>query len=531
MSEGRSADKGKIVIYKLLYYLGNNMDLKIYLSIFWGNKWIILTSLLVTLLATIVGTMLITPVYSASTTLRVATTSSGSISYYDYVSIDRLMNTYTKIATSGPILEELDHRVNPIDDLDVRVSMISSTELIQITVKNTNPYVARDAANALAEILIEQSQELYSGGEKSTTEILLEQLTFAEEELRQAHLAYETLVTDSPGDAESIEKASMLVDLKTGTYETLLNQYEQARLREVLRSNTITIVEPALLPQEPAQPKLGLNILVGAVVGLVGGLGLVFLFEYLNPRLYTIDQVEEVTELSVIGKIPAMSRRGITTLLSLRNKHRRAAFKEAFQKLYSRLSQLRTNGDSIKSLLVTSASPGEGKSTVATHLALTMAQAGQKVILIDGDLRRPTLHKLHGLSNEIGLSSFLNKQATKTQITQNTRYENLALIPSGPVAANPMELLGSSQMITLIASLSSKYDLVLLDSPAFLPVGDALLLAPLVDAMVLIVRQNISKEDTVREACKQLTDTNKKLIGVVVNDTKQDGSYYAYLRK
>ena len=136
------------------------MDLKYYLSILWGNKWIIITTLVITLIGVTVGTMLLTPIYSASSTLRVATASATSVSSADYAYADRLMNTYTKIATSRPVLDELINKLNLHTMPEVKVSTISSTELIQIVVKSPDPMIAQNAANTLADILIAQSQEL-----------------------------------------------------------------------------------------------------------------------------------------------------------------------------------------------------------------------------------------------------------------------------------------------------------------------------------------------------------------------------------
>lgn len=508
------------------------MDLKFYLSLLWGNKWIIVTTVAITVIVTLIGTMMITPIYLATTTVRVATATVGSMSYYDYMYADRLMNTYTKIATSRPVLEELAERLNLQYLPDMKVTMISSTELIQITAKNPNPYIARSAANALAEILAEQSQVLYSGGEKNTTEILMEQLALAEEELSQARQDYETQIAIDADDNENIERASMLIDLKLETYETLLSQYEAARLREVLRANTITIVEPASLPLEPSQPKVVLNIGLGLIVGMLGGIGLVFLFENLNPRLYTIDQVEEVTENVMIGKIPSIKHDGgLLRLFIRRHKSNNAAFKESFQKLQAKILSQTVNGSPIKSLLITSAVPGEGKSTVVHNLALTMAKTGLKVIAVDCDMRRPHLHVLNDLQNEIGLSTLLGKQSSQAKTVQKTRHPNFSVLTSGPTPSSPMELLGSSQMRNLITSLSQKYDIVLIDTPALLPVGDAMILAPMMDAISIVIRQNISKEDTVREACKQLIELNTKIIGVVVNESNQNGSYYYYKEK
>lgn len=502
------------------------MDIKYYLLIIWGNKWIILTTLIATLLAVTIGTLLIAPIYSASATLRVATSSTGSITSADYAYAERLINTYTKIAVSRPVLEELANKLSLQKIPEVKVSTISSTELIQILVKSSDPFIAKNAANTLAEILIAQSQELYSGGVKSTTEILAEQLSVAENELNQARSDYETLMADSPDSTEEIAKAGLLADLKQKTYETLLDQYEAARVKEAIRANTITLIDPAVLPLKPSQPNLIMNITLGFIVGLVAGIGLAFLFENLNPRIYTLDQVETATELDIIEKIPSIKNKGFSGLLKKRVPLNKPAFKSSFQKLQTRLSQINTDNHPIKSLLFTSAVPGEGKSTIVANLALAMGKAGQNVIIIDCDMHLPTQHKIFGLSNKQGLSTLLTQPTRIIDVIKKNRNPNTWILTSGPVTPNPMELLGSAQMKSILEQLSLKFDYVLLDTPALLPVGDAIALASNVDGVVLVTRQFYCKEEDLRETSKQLSDMNIHILGVVVNDVKQTRSYY-----
>lgn len=507
------------------------MDLRHFLSILWTKKWIILTTLAVTMVVVIAGTMLITPIYSASTTLRIATANTNSVSYTDYVYSERLMNTYTKIATSGPVIDELMSKLNLSMIPDIKVSTISSTELIQIVVKSPDPILAQNAANTLAEILTNKSQELYSGGEKSTTEILSEQLLAAEAELNQARLDYETLVSETPNDTENIAKANLVTELKQKTYETLLDQYEAARVREAIRANTITIVEPAVLPLKPYQPNVIMNLGLGFIVGVVGGLGMAFLFENLNPRLYSVDQIESVTELNVIGKIPSINRKGLAGLRKNALKINASAYKESFQKLQMKIAQLNTSDHMIKSMLITSAIPGEGKSTIVANLALAMGKIGKKVIVVDCDMRLPTQHKNFNLPNNLGLNSLLSQQSMLIDVLQKTHNPNTWVITSGPVASNPIELLGSPQMKSLLELLVEKFDYVLLDAPALLPVGDGIVLSNIVDSIVLVTRQTYCREDVLREVCKILMDLNTRTIGVVVNEATRDGSHYYYKAK
>lgn len=513
------------------------MDLKAYLAILKGNLWVIIVTLAVTLAVAAAGTYLITPVYTAVTTLRIASANSGLVNYSDYVYADRLMNTYVRIASSGPVLSELARRLGTTTAPEVRVAVVPSTELIQVSVDSTNPAVAQLAADTLAAILTEEGRALYSGGEKSQVEILGEQLAQAETELKAARQAFEA----SPNAAaDELEALSRSIELKEKTYATLLDQYEEARLREAMRSNTITIVDPARLPTTPTQPRALVNLGLGALVGLAGGVGLAFLFENLNGRVHTSDQVETITGLPVLTRAPMVDR-GTLAPVGSDLVTPAMPFREAIRRLRANVimrSQNGSNGNGgiggrsarSRTLLMVSAEPGEGKSTIAAHLALALAQAGKSVALIDADMRLPGLHRILDLPNNVGLSSLLKNTAMLDEALQRTRQAGLDVITSGPQPQSPSELLGSIKMSNLLEDLGKRYDFVLVDTPAFLPVADAAILAPLSDAVLLVARRAFISQDSLREICKQLEELHARTLGVVVNQAEPTGSYAYYKR-
>ena len=505
------------------------MDLKAFLAILSGNKWVIIITMIITVAVVAVGTFLSTPIYSASTILRVATAASGSVNYSDYMYADRLMNTYTKIATSAPVITELITKLDLQTKPQTNVATIPNTELIRITVESPDPSVAQRAANTLGDILIAQSQELYSGGGKTPQEILGEQLTLAEAELNQARQEYDSLVAQSPGDSERIAMAIEVIQVKENRYATLLEQYDQARLREAIRANTISTVEPAEFPISPIKPRKLLNLGLGVVLGLVGGIGLAFLFQNMDGRLYTSEQIEDTAELPLIGKIPPMRR-----IRLFKSKKRNAYYKESMRRLRTKLSNHKSydsNGNPLKTLLFTSAIPGEGKSTIVYDLAKLMAQTGQKVIVVDCDMRRPTQHKFFGLPNMLGLSNVLTQQVQLDDVILQGPYPNLKVLTSGRLPSNPSELLATSQMRSLIEQFTKQYDMILFDTPALLAVTDATVLAPEVDGVVLVFRRTIIQKQAVQEACRQLASIEAPTIGVVVNDAEINSSHYYYLGK
>ena len=372
------------------------MDLKFYLAMLWRNKWVIIITTFVTVAVVATLTYLMTPTYTAKATLRVATAANASVSYTDYMYADRLMNTYVKLATSSPILTELKEKLGITKAPEIKVTTVPNTELIQITIQSSDPALAQDAANTLGDILVAQSKDLYSGTGKNTLQILTEQLALAESELKKARQDLEALVGAQSKDEEVIAAANSMIQLREKTYASLLDEYEQARLRDALRENTISVVEPAIRPLSPSQPRKVINIGLGIVIGLCGGIGLAFVMENLNTHLYTTRQIVSTTGLTLLSKIPRVKRK---QLLPSKNGHQSDddPIHEAIRRLRTSVLAHSTNGSngtSNHTFLITSSEPGEGKTTIAVHLAAAMAQYYQKVVLVDTDMRLPTVHKI-----------------------------------------------------------------------------------------------------------------------------------------
>jgi succinoglycan biosynthesis transport protein ExoP len=502
------------------------MELRHYIAILWRRKWVIGVTVAVTMTVVVIGTLMATPMYVASTTLRVLTATHGSVEWvnYDIMYADRLMNTYARIATSAPVLEELVHTLGLDKPPQIEVHILPSTELMQITVEDPDPILAREAANTLAGILVAQSRDLYSGGGRSDHEILGEQLAQIEDELSQARREYESLLAQSPEDSERITASSRSIALKEETYAALLEQYERARAREAMRANTVSVVEPARVPQAPSRPHKKMNIALGAMVGLAGGMGLAFLFENLDTTLHAIEHIEKATALPILGEIP-----------TARGQRQRVLFDgnapqgEAFRRLRTNILSLDHDAP-LRTLLVTSAEPREGKSTIVANLAFAIAQSGRMVVVVDGDLRRPTLHKVFDLPNEMGLSSVLEQGTAVDEAVQESYIHGVQVLTSGPLPSHPAELLSSPQMTALIEQLAQQFDVVLLDTPSLLAVTDAAVLAPAVGGVLLVVGRAQARRGAVQAACQQLADVRATPIGVVVNRTERHSSYNYYRR-
>lgn len=200
---------------------------------------------------------------------------------------------------------------------------------------------------------------------------------------------------------------------------------------------------------------------------------------------------------------------------------------EAYRTLRTNL-QFSAPEDSLKSLMVTSAGPGEGKSTTLANLAVAQVQAGKRVLIIDADLRKPVQHKVFGLPNQVGLTNLLVGKAGLEQALAKDAVPGLDLLTSGPIPPNPSELLGSSKMRDLLDQVQNQYDLVLMDSPPAVAVTDASIMSSLVSGVILVIRSRVTQNEMVREAKNLLEKANARLLGVVLNDVTYSGDDYRY---
>lgn len=214
--------------------------------------------------------------------------------------------------------------------------------------------------------------------------------------------------------------------------------------------------------------------------------------------------------------------------------HPMSAIAEAFRALRTNISYSSTDHP-CRVILTTSSGPGEGKSTVTANLAVVMAQAGSRVLLIDCDLRRPVMHQVFGVDNQRGLTNVIAQDLAVSEVARTTAVDGLAVITSGPIPPNPSEMLGSQKMKAFLEKVSEQYDVVLVDAPPVIAVTDAVVLASQVDGVILVIKTGESRIDMVRDVKAQLENAGVRILGVVLNDVKMRGGgyyrhYYRYYR-
>ncbi len=498
------------------------MELKRFFDLLWRRKWILVATTLVTLAVAAIGTRYITPVYQASTVLRVAVSASGTLNYQDYMYTDRLMNTFVQIAKSEPLAQELAKQVPVTQRPTIDAQVIPDTELIEITVEDTNATRAAKEANTLAEILVAQNNQLYTGGTTKLTDVLQAQLTQVQADLDQSRQDYQALISATPAAPDKIDAAKQILDLKQSNYASLLSQYEQAKFREEIQAGMISVWQPASVPQKPSEPNPLLNYALGVLVGLVAGLALALVTENLDTTLYSTTDIEAVTGREALARIPKGNSRQMSLV---RQDYSPVA--EGYRGLAMALNH-REGEKKGRAILVASAEPSQGKSTVILHLAVSLAELGKSVVVIDCDTRIPKLHTLFRLPNRVGLRDVLEKAAAPDEAIQASSYEGVSVITSGSELEHPAQLLCSTEMSNLIDKLRKRFDYILLDSPALLAVADVAALRACADSVVAVVRRGHTTREGTRAAGRFLAELGDKASYLVVNQAEATDSYGYY---
>ncbi len=338
------------------------------------------------------------------------------------------------------------------------------------------------------------------------------------------------------------------VDSNRQLYEGLLQKLKEAGVMSGLRSSNVRIVDPASPPTSPSSPNIPHNLFLSLMVGLAGGLGLAFVLESRDTTVHSLEQVRMITALPSLAVIP-MSSRPNRALPAAKNISRSATamvsavrpkseIAEAYRALRTSILLSKT-GKSAKILMVTSALPLEGKTTTSINLAIVLAQHGSRVLLVEGDMRRSGITQILSLKSEIGLSTILSQSTDPNAvILPIADVPNLSVLPAGPVALHPSEMLASSRMRELIRGLEPDYDHIIIDTPPVLSVTDAALLSALADSTLLVIRAGMTSRAALRRVHDVLTHVDARIMGVILNAadfTEPDmysyagryGSYYS----
>lgn len=514
------------------------MELKRYLVLVWRWLWLVLLGAILFGGVAYVLNIRTTPVYRATARLLIdeAPNSSSGNEYSQILVEQRLAQTYVTIMNTRPVREEIVQKLNLPFSADalagkITISAPQDSQIIIVTVEDTDPQRAADIANTLGDVFIAQNQareSLRYAEPIATWDARLKELG---DQIEGVNTRINTLGT--PTEPEKIAELSRLeTQLKELQiqYTEAFNNHNELQVSKAKESSNIVPVEPAQAAKGAIRPNTIANTLMAAVVGAVVGLGVIALIEYLDDTIKTPDQVLEDTGLSTLGAIAYIKgatypERLVAHLLP------RNPVTEAFRMLRTNL-YFASIDSGLHSLVITSASPGEGKSTTAANLAVVLAQqSGNRVLLVDADLRRPSQHKLFSVSNNQGLTTAILDSVSSVQDhIQETEVPGLRIMTSGPIPPNPAELLNSQRMLHVMADLQKEADVIIYDMPPVLTVADASILATHVNGCFLVAAAGETRREAFIQAAERLNKASINVYGAVMNRSQPDrqGYYYHY---
>lgn len=504
------------------------IDLHLYLALLKHWAWAFILAGVLTAAGAYIYTQQLPPTYSASTTVLVnEAPSTRSTDYTSILVSERLAQTYAEMMQKRPVVNASLERLG-VDPHTYRgtiiVEPVRDTQLLTVTVEDSDPSRAAQLSNTLVQVFSETIQETQAARFAASKASLQSQMTDIEGQIEQHknRLAGET----NPDERARIE--SRIAQYEQ-SYNNLALSFESVRLAEAQTISSAVIVEEAAVPRYPIRPKVLQISLLAGIVGMMLAAGSVALYEYFNDDIKDPDEITRrfgLPILAIILKHEQQKEGPVTQVKPY------STVSEAFRSLRTNVHYAAGNGKPLRRILVTSATPADGKTTVAANLAIVIAQSGQPVTIIDADLHRPLLHKLLQRSNRKGLSSlFAHAGGDFTAVIQPAAVNGLELISSGPLPPNPSELIGSVRMMEIFDSIAAEGGSLVVDSPPVLSVTDAALLSTLVDGVVLVVKPGNTSLQALRQTIDQLRRVNANLVGVVLNEIPIKRSRYSYYLK
>ena len=509
------------------------MELKEYILPLRKWWWLIVAATLVATVSSFIATRRQAPIYQTRTTIMVGRAiENPNPNGSDFWLMQQLASTYADIAKRAPVQDATKTALGLTWLPDYTVRVVPNTQLVEISVVDTSPPRAQAVAAELANQLILQTP-MQSGSTMEQRQVFIKtQLDDLEIKINETR----DEITKKQADLANLFSARQIADTQTqiaglqtklstlqANYAALLSNTQQGAV------NTISVIEPAQLPHSPIGPNKPATILLAAVIGFILAAGAAFLLEYLDDSLKNPDDVQKILGLTTLGAIPVMEETATRGELAVvASSHSMAS--EAFRVLRTNLRFAGVDRP-LQTILITSPAPSEGKSLTVANLGAALAQAGERVILVDADLHRPRLHRLFGLRNNRGITSaLLEEHPDPDGLLQDTTVPGLQVLTSGPLPPNASELLGSAHMRELLSQLSRQADVLLLDSPPATALADAAVLATQTDGVLLVLDAGNTRREAARRASEALGRVNARVVGAILNrlPTSGGGYYYYY---
>lgn len=559
------------------------VSFKDYLRVILKRKWTVFNFFIILVTIVAIGSFKMKPVYEATTRLLIEKEKSNNMSFQEIVGVETSQEDYYqtqyKIIKSRRFAREVVKKLH-LERISgftagtkkdtvtlflkyVKVNPIRNSRLVDISVEYGDPQLAAEMVNTLADVYIQQNLEssifiargiLAKLPEEERSYEKIEDLAINTEKLSSLpSVINNPLIQQLKMDHAEVEakyanlskrykkKHPTMIEL-TSTLERMEDRinWETKRVVEslktelsgALRGNNIRIIDKAEIPDIPIKPKVKLNIILAIMAGLMGGCGLAFLFEYLDDTVKGDRDIEQYLGLVFLGFIPKINNnkrkdKNVRDKDLFVNVHSESIISELIKSIRSKLI-FSLPKDKLKTILVTSTGPQEGKTFTAVNLAAAFAQLGEKTLLVDCDLRRPSVHKIFTLKNGKGVSDYLVGEAELDEIIKETEVKNLSVIFSGAFAPNPAELLNPQNLEQFMQLLKTKFDRVILDSPPIIPVSDVLGLSTVVDGVIQVVQWGKVSRQVIKRATKILREVNARILGAVLNNIDVEKSEYSY---
>ena len=509
------------------------MELRQYATVVWKWLWLIVLATAIAVISSYLATRQQPPIYEAKATLMVGQAlQNQDVNQLDMWLGQQLAQTYSELAKRTPIRQATMEALGLSWLPEYTVKPVANTQLLEIQVVDTSPERAAAVADELANQIILQSPTQPQLEQQQRRQFIQQQLNDLEAniDITKGEITKLEDALDGMFSARQIadtqnQIAALQQKLNTyqGNYAQLLNSMGEGSV------NVLAVVEPATVPTVPIGPDKAMTILLAAAIGFILAAGAAFLLEYLDDTIKTPDDVMQASGLSALGAIARIEGDAIADRLITAD-HPKSPISEAYRVLRTNL-QFSSVDKPLKTLLVTSANPIEGKSLTAANMGVVMAQAGHSVIMVDTDLRRPVLHKIFQIPNNEGFTNaLLHSNPNRDGYLQTTKVENLRVLTTGPLPPNPSELLGSERMKEFIEHLKTQADVLIFDSPPCLAVTDAAVLSTQVDGVLLVVDAGVTRRGLAKRGVESLRQVGANILGVVLNklSARRGGYYYYY---
>lgn len=569
---------------KIFPTVGNVDDLQLSAYDYWRiirkRKRLAITFFLIAVCSTAIYSLVHPKIYKATTKILIERGNQNIVSFSNIFPVETggldYYPTQYKVLKSRiigrKVLDELGLRPqfawtnDPVEALlrQVDVDPVKLSRLVDVSAYSTSPRQAADIANAVVKFYVEQSlynklQMTQQASEwlKSKSNMVRGQLTESELELEAVRLQKELVeleerylpkhpkIIRAQARIKAIEKQlgrEVVKDIPLGElpvyytelsrevesnrkiYETMLSRLKETLASEGIVDTNVVVIDRAEVPMRPVAPRILLNLFLSVLVGAFGGIGLCLVFESLDNTIKSEDDVAKAAQLPLLGMVSKWdaAREELIT-----HEDKNVAISEGFRTI--RTSLLFSSPDRpLRTLAITSPYAAEGKTLIACNLAITIAQSGARVVLVDADMRKPRLHQVFKKTQTHGLSHALTNSTDPVEFVTKTHIENLSVLFCGPIPPTPSEMIGSQKMRQLIAGLREHFDYVIFDSPPFMAVTDPVVLATLADGVIIVTRYNKTPREVLTHGKNKFLEVQAKIVGVIINAVDRDEERYQY---